>query len=296
MPNTLLTESKLNTQNTCLIISLPRGLYRLTKCDDCKFIFKCDSCDNNLTTVRSGNYNILICSECQTNYPYPNKCTKCSSTAIKSLFGGRDYLEEKLLSEEIQADVSNRLYDPTINYHQYNKVIITHSENLFIGIDYQSIEEVTKSLTELILNLKDEVELVFDQKLGSENLENITNPIDWFNRIMIKEKANREKHAFPPANNLILISASEKTHNQAISKLLATRQELLFLKENLLPELGKPSQPYEAKMLKRKGLYTMHLYLKYPKNYENLTQLNKKIIELKKQYRLTVRLNPRHIF
>jgi hypothetical protein len=40
----------------------------------------------------------------------------------------------------------------------------------------------------------------------------------------------------------------------------------------------------------------VHLYLKYPKNYENITQLNKKIIELKKQYRLTVRLNPRHIF
>jgi primosomal protein N' len=282
--------------NDKLIISLPRGLYRLTRCDDCKLIFKCDDCDNNLTTIKQGTKNILICSECQKTIPYPKSCTNCRSTEIQSMFGGRDYLQDKIDNNEVKADISNRLFDPSLDYSQYNKIIITHSENLFLGVDYQSIEEVSKSLTELILNLNENSELIFDQKNGLDKFDTIGKPLEWFTRIMEEEKLNRTKFYFPPNNNLILISSYEKSLTQAILKLKAVREELLFLKENSLQDLGTPSQPYEARMLRRKGMYTMHLYIKYPKNYVNITELNTKINELKSQYRLTVRLNPRHIF
>jgi primosomal protein N' len=282
--------------NDKLIISLPRGLYRLTKCGDCKHTFKCDNCDNNLTTIKQGTKNILICSECQQTYPYPKSCPNCRSTEINSMFGGRDYLQDKIDNNEVKADISNRIYDPSLDYFNYTKVIVTHSENLFLGIDYQSVEEVSKSLTELILNLNENTELIFDQKNGLYRFDTIGKPLEWFMTIMEEEKKNRAKFYFPPNNNLILISSYEKSLTQAIAKLRTVREELLFLKENSLPELGTPSQPYEAKMLRRKGMFTMHLYIKYPKNYENITILNTKIQELKTQYRLTVRLNPRHIF
>jgi primosomal protein N' len=284
------------TMKSNLIISLPRGLYRLTKCNDCGFVSKCQNCDNNLTTIKLNNKQLLICSECQTQYQYPTKCEKCNSLSVKSMFGGRDYLSEKIINEEINADISNRIYDPTLDYSNYKKIIITHAENLFIGIDYQSTEEVSKSITELILNVSDDTTIVFDQKINTEKVETLDNPILWFYNILNEEKKKREKFSFPPSCNLLLISVSEKSLSQAQAKLNTVRNELMYIRDNNLTDLGKPSQPYEAKMLKRKGYYTMHLFIKYPKNYEKITILNNSILELKKRYRLTIRLNPRHIF
>ena len=278
-----------------LIISLPRGLYRLTKCGICKHIFKCENCDNNLTTIRINNYNNLVCSECQTQYPYPKQCPSCSSVDIQSMFGGRDYLEEQVNLSEYEADISNRIFDPLIDYSVYSKIIITHGENLFLGVDYQSVEETAKSLTELVLHLTNDAQLVIDQQSENSMLNGLENPIEWYRRLLKKESENRDKFAFPPAVNLILITASEKTKSQAQAKLQVVRKEIIELKSSL-PELGLPSYPYEAKMLKRKGFYTMHMFMKYPKNYKNITLLNQRITILKNQYRLTVRLNPRHIF
>lgn len=281
--------------NQTLIISLPRGLYRLTKCEECKFIFKCKNCDNNLTTLKHGNKNILVCSECQTVYPYPKVCPSCNSKEVMSQYGGRQYLEDQLTNSELKADVSNRLFDPILDYKQYSRVFITHSENLFLGIDYASIEEVAKSITELMLNLSDDTEVIFDHKQGLESLEGIHNPLEWYRTIMVQEQSNRAKFFFPPANNLILISANEKTSTQSFAKLTAIRNELIHLRDTQLPELGLPSHPYEARMLRRKGVYTMHMYLKFPKNYPNITLLNNTIKTLKNSYRVTIRLNPRHI-
>ena len=284
------------TQNSkTLIISLPRGLYRLTKCKICKHTFKCENCDNNLTTIKVGTRNMLVCSECQTQYEYPTTCPKCSSPEIESMFGGRDYLEDQLEKNELDVEVSNRIFDPLLDYTSYNRIIITHAENLFLGIDYQSIEEAAKSLTELLVNINPDTQVVFDQKEGISILDGIEDPIKWFNDILEKEKLNRERFAFPPAVNLILISASDKNHSQAQAKLNVVRKELLALQIEL-PELGKPSYPYEAKMLRRRGFYTMHMFIKYPKNYSNVTLLNIEVAELKSRYRLIVRLNPRHIF
>ena len=285
----------MSQKNSILVISLPRGLYRLTKCLDCKFTFRCSNCDNNLTTIKQNNKNILLCSECQTEYPYPKNCTSCKSYNLSSLYGGRDYLQEKLDSNELKVDVSNKIFDIELDYTQYQKIIITHCENLFLGVDYQAIEETCKSLTELLINLANHTEVVFDNKQGNQYLEGIDKPLEWFSNIMAKESMNREKFFFPPANNLILFTANEKTNIQAIAKLQATRQELLHL-QTTLQELGKPSHPYEARILRRKGLYSMHLYLKYPKNYSQITELNSAIRRIKKQYNLIVRLNPRHIF
>jgi primosomal protein N' (replication factor Y) (superfamily II helicase) len=278
-----------------LVISLPRGLYRLTKCKICKHTFKCENCDNNLTTFKVGIKNILVCSECQSQYDYPKTCPKCNSPEIESQFGGRDYLEDQLEKNDLNVEVSNRIYDPLLDYNDYDRIIITHAENLFLGIDYQSIEEAAKSLTELLVNVQDQTKIVFDQKSGGSILDGIESPIKWFNDIITREKLNREKFAFPPAVNLILISSSDKSHSQAEAKLNVVRKELIELQIKL-PELGKPSYPYEAKMLRRRGFYTMHMFIKYPKNYSNVTTLNQCIAELKNRYRLTVRLNPRHIF
>jgi primosomal protein N' len=238
---------------------------------------------------------MLVCSECQSQYDYPKFCPKCNSPEIQSMFGGRDYLEDQLDKNELNVDVSNRIFDPLLDYNDYDRIIITHAENLFLGIDYQSIEEAAKSLTELLVNVNDHTKIVFDQKSGGSILDGIESPITWFNNIIEKEKQNRVKFAFPPAVNLILISSSDKTHSQSEAKLNVVRKELVEL-QSKLPELGMPSYPYEAKMLRRRGFYTMHMFIKYPKNYNSVTTLNQVIGELKTRYRLTVRLNPRHIF
>ncbi|MGL4758786.1 MAG: hypothetical protein ACRCXZ_05595 [Patescibacteria group bacterium] len=290
-----MTFEENNKTNKTLIISLPRGLYRLTKCLICKHVFQCDNCDNNLTTIKQNNKLILLCSECQSSYNYPSQCPKCSSKEINSLFGGRDYLEEVLVQNELQVDVSNRIFNSTLNYKQYNKIILTHTENLFLGIDYQSIEENAKSLSELLLNLEENTKVVFDQAVSNQILDGINNPLKWYQEIIEQESINRKKFSFPPEVNLLLISSSEKNKSNAISKLNIVRSEILELK-SILKDVGTPSYPYEAKMLKRKGMYTMHMYIKYPKNYSEVSTLNRKLNELKSRYRIVIRLNPRHIF
>jgi primosomal protein N' (replication factor Y) (superfamily II helicase) len=300
----------LDRPDKILIISLPRGLYRLTSCKDCGHIFVCDNCDYNLTTVLQGKAKSLVCSECQSSYTYPSSCPKCAGHKIESNFGGRDYLQEKLDAREIvsggqEVAVSNRLYDPNLDYSSFTKIIITHVENIFLGIDYTSVEDGAKSLSELLMHLEDNTQVVLDYKMQNEDmLDGLSQPLSWFEAILIKEKENREFFKFPPYYNILLFSASEKTNQAASNKLLALRQDLLAYMEETTSKGGmadneaslsiKPSKPYHAKILRKKGLYTMHMLFKFPKGYAKITSLQKEVLRLKKMYRVIVRTNPRH--
>jgi primosomal protein N' (replication factor Y) (superfamily II helicase) len=288
-----------------LIISLPKGLFRLTLCKDCNYRFCCDNCSTNLVTFadsKSNNNRNLFCNECQSTYNYPKICPKCGSNNISSLFGGRQNLEElintnslKIEEKNLKIDLSNRIFDPQLDYKQYDKIIITHLENLFLGIDYTSLEDGAKSLVELLLNINPKTQICFDLHLQDQTLlDDIDNPISWYQKLLINEQKNRQLYNFPPFYNLILISATEKKSTLAYDKLKACYLELQhFIKVNNLDEVFL-QQPYPAKILKRKGMYTYHLLLNFPKNYSNISILQSKIKELKQHYYLQIRVNPKH--
>lgn len=84
-----------------LFIYPRRGLYQLTKCDNCGHLFDCSNCDAKLVTYRQYKSTLeLVCHQCQTYYKYPETCPACNSYKIFSRFGGIEELVETIEKEK----------------------------------------------------------------------------------------------------------------------------------------------------------------------------------------------------
>jgi primosomal protein N' (replication factor Y) len=111
---------------------------------------------------------------------------------------------------------------------------------------------------------------------------------------MEEELVNRQKYQFPPFNNLLLLTTQEKDYQKSLQKLHATKEYLEKMKSEI-PGISW-GKVYPARLLRRKGYYSHHLLLKFPKNYSHFPILQKTILGLASLYKLQVRLNPRHTF
>jgi primosomal protein N' len=416
-----------------LFIHPRRGLFQLTSCNTCHYKFGCDNCDCNLTTYRTYESNMqLLCHQCQTFYNFPKVCPMCKGSDISSNFGGVDELIE-VLKKDFGKDVikvesktaidydpkfvyvTTRVFDPSLEYNKFSKIIFIRAENLLASPDYLVNEDVHRSLVELFLQVDETTEVVFDTnnpdllffqelaKLNSlvqddevfsesfdedinlpddchseqgeesvnskvvkttSNLDNcsanisfmpqddtknlsestVTTPlaslppirlikrdlpqtigsanppdgifrfaqddqvagdlgslqkanstiIDWYTSFVEEESRNRQKFLFPPFYNLILLTTQEKSKEKSIQKINSTRQ-YLFGYKNQLKSLTIGS-PYQAKFLKRKGMFSHHLLLRFPRQYGQYFELRDIVKSVSSTYNLQARLNPRHLF
>jgi primosomal protein N' len=121
-----------------------------------------------------------------------------------------------------------------------------------------------------------------------------SNIIDWYTNFVQEESINRQKFLFPPFQNLILLTTQERTREKSIQKINSARQYLFGYKN----ELGQFTigTPYQAKFLKRKGMFSHHLLIKFPRQYTNYFQLRDIVKSAASTYNLQARLNPRHLF
>lgn len=177
-----------------LFIHCRKGLYQLTRCKECDYVWECKNCSAKLTTYRDEEKNLyLLCHQCQTSYLYPKICPKCSSKEVFSLFEGVDNLIESLekkykcqvvrldqikkkknknlnstiselkkqkpvdinFQESRKVYVTTRIYDPSIDYN-FEKIIFIQAENLLASPDYLVQEEVFKQLAELFFTLENQ--------------------------------------------------------------------------------------------------------------------------------------------
>lgn len=314
-----------------LLIHPRKGLFRLTVCQNCGHTWSCQNCSSKLTTYRTSDKQLeLICNHCQTAYNYPNNCPKCHSKQVFSKLGGVDDLEEVIQKEfskttirldkiksfkQINSQIvknsssnqlfsTTRVFDPAINYTQFSKIIFIQAENLLASSDYLVQEELIKNLTELFLQIDRETEVFFDK--NGQNIsffkelqdlslsENRSNLQAWFRQKMEEELKNRQKYQFPPFNNLLLLTTQEKDYQKSLQKLQTTKEYLQKIQSEI-PQVTW-GRVYPAKLLRRKGYYSHHLLVKFPKNYTNFPVLQKAILGLASLYKLQVRLNPRHTF
>jgi primosomal protein N' len=383
-----------------LFIHPRRGLFQLTSCQSCHYKFGCDNCDCNLTTYRTFESNMqLLCHQCQSYYTYPKICPMCKSLDVGSNFGGIDELVEVLKTdfkkEVIKVEsksvigyepnviyVTTRIFDPSLEYNKFSKIIFIRAENLLASPDYLVNEDVHRSLAELFLQVDQSTEVVFDtsnpdlpffvelaklnssigesetysESLGeeislhleqsesgfglpeqslattsersvtSQNLEsefedsqdianrsflrqdgeslinssgtsiqsNPPNIITWYTDFVKEESKNRQKFQFPPFDNLILLTTQEKSKEKSLQKINSARQYLFGYKNEL--QLITIGSPYQAKFLKRKGMFSHHLLVKFPRQYAQYFQLRDIIKSVASTYSLQARLNPRHLF
>jgi primosomal protein N' (replication factor Y) len=359
-----------------LFIYPRRGLYRITKCENCGHVFECENCDASLVTYRQSNYKLeLMCHQCQSSYDYPLRCPSCKSNKIISRVGGIDELVEELEKEfetsvyrfdkgrqkvidiqkanlsssrhfdkreksvtesdsiadlshafemtkgEInqikkesldssdqikpQISVSTRIFDPAIPYSTFDKIIFVQAENLLASPDYLVHEETLKQIAEVLFQAKNHSKIVFDtnspnielfQELIKLNQDHPTpeSPEAWYLRFLEVEKQNRERFGFPPFRNLLLLTTQEKNKDKAFQALEQCVSYLEKVKHEI-PEVSFGS-PYPARFLRRKNMYSYHLLIRFPRQYEHFGKLRKVVTDLSELFRLQVRLNPRHLF
>lgn len=116
----------------------------------------------------------------------------------------------------------------------------------------------------------------------------------WYTDLMIKESTNRQNFRFPPFTNLLLLTTQEKSSADSLESLSAVTNYLATLQQEL-PEISF-GRPYEAKFFKRKGKFSHHLLVRYPRQYPKFARLKTITQWLADKYKLQIRLNPRHLF
>jgi primosomal protein N' (replication factor Y) (superfamily II helicase) len=314
----------MNHQKT-LFIFPKRGLYTMTKCTDCGHVFECNQCDANLVTYRKWEKNLeLVCHQCQSYYSYPLDCPQCHGKEISSNFGGVEELVEiiekesgkELLRYDVAKSVkgiehlhavTTRIFDPSIPYSHYQQVVFIEAHNLLASPDYLVSEEIHKALFELFLSLQEETTVVFDThspdlemfhelaRLNKESLEHLSFE-EWHTSFLHQEEKNRDQFHFPPFNYLLLITSHEKTKESSIEKISSVAKEIkMLISRDIIPEITLTSS-YPSRFLRRKGLFSYHILIRFPRKYQHLGQLRKQIMELSSMYNVQVRLNPRHVF
>jgi primosomal protein N' (replication factor Y) (superfamily II helicase) len=317
-----------------LMVHCRKGLFQLTMCNNCGHKWGCQNCSCNLITYRrQGSLLELLCHQCQTSYSYPASCPKCKSDQIVSNYGGIDDLEEKLITTYHKTVVrldkvkesftalalkyrnrddtiflTTRIFDPSLDYSFFEKIIFIQAENLLSQPDYLVQEEITKSLAEVFLQLSSSnaaTEVIFDTRDSSSDFFqklirlNNTSPEplslkEWYEQFLRTEANVREAFSFPPFVNLLLLTTHEKKSSEARNKLSQVASYLKSIK-NEFPEISF-SNAYSARFLKRKGYYSYHLLIRFPRNYAKFKLLRKEVKNLSSSKGLQIRLNPRHTF
>ncbi len=310
-----------------LFIFPKRGLYSLTKCSDCGYIFDCDHCDAHLVTYRKWEKNLeLVCHQCQSYYNYPLDCLKCHSNDISSVSGGIDELVEILETEtqlpvyrydtlkrvkdkgvQTICGVTTRIYDPSIPYTYYTNIVFIQAHNLLASPDYLVQEEIHKAILELMLSIKQETTITFDTNSPdldlfedlarlNKDVENLISMQEWHTKFLNNENKNRELFDFPPYKNLLLVTSHEKTRELSLEKMQSIEREVKkYIQAGILPDLTV-SNPYQSRFLRRKGMYSFHVLIRYPRRYEHIGALRKEIMSLASMFSVQVRNNPRHVF
>ncbi len=312
---------------------LPRkGLYQLTICQHCGHIFGCANCDAKLVTYRKSDRSLeLFCHQCQTYYNYPTNCPECGQEQIVSKYGAIDELAETLQSqgrtvyrldkaktgkhlqspkklavrEQAEDFLTTRIFDPSLQYEEFDQIIFVNAENLLASPDYLVQEETLKNLSEVFLRAGRHTEIILDTnqteaplikeicRLDKDHPQRQT-VLEWYARFLPKENQLRQTFGFPPHRHILLLTTQEKHRETSFQKL---KQIQLELKKytTLFPEISV-SSPYPARFFRRQNLYSQHLLIKYPRQYPKFSQLREIILSLTSAYQVQVRLNPRHLF
>ncbi len=313
-----------NNKPKILFIYPRKGLYLLTKCNNCKYTYQCKNCDSNLVTYKKWEKNLeLVCHQCQSYYSYPVNCQNCGQEDFSSVLEGIDRLSE-IIEQEVNQKVirldnkkflyskyinesifvTTRIYDPSINYSDFSKVIFVSSENLLSSPDYLVQEDTTKQLTEVLLDCSDKTQVIFDTSSPESelftDLSKLSNMgkkdlLDWFIKFLKQESEIRKQYKFPPFNNLILITVQEKNKDKAWDLINGTKNIISKNQKEKYPDITI-SSPYPARFLRRKNYYSYHFLIKYPKQYPKFFQLKRDLINETKRQNLQIRLNPKHLF
>ncbi|GAB4146442.1 MAG: hypothetical protein OHK0017_06930 [Patescibacteria group bacterium] len=232
---------------------------------------------------------------------------QANNSDISSLYSQSREKDGKLIY------TTTKIFDAQLPYSSFDLVVFVQAQNLLSGTDYLSTEESIYSIFSLILqfNLSADnyqfhppylifdtpyPELPFFQKFRSviQNTKDYKSTVNAYLTFINEEKDLRERFALPPFFNTLLLTIQDKNHQKAREKIMSLHQ---FLAEKISkwPELSL-TPPYPAKLIKRKGYFSYHILIKYPKKFNHLNDFYKEVEYTLRESRVQTRLNPRHLF
>ncbi len=140
-----------------------RGFSPYVECNDCGWIPYCKNCDVSLTYHKKSNR--LNCHYCGYNITYPNECSSCGSSNIKTRGFGTEKVEDEVAILFPEATIARMDLDTTRSRRSYEK-IITDFENRKIdiligtqmiskGLDFDNVRVVGILNADNMLNFPD---------------------------------------------------------------------------------------------------------------------------------------------
>jgi primosomal protein N' len=141
------------------------------------------------------------------------------------------------------------------------------------------------------------VESASAMPLNNSKVENPSHAIlQWHQKMSQKESKNRQVFGFPPFYNLLLLTTQEKKKDQALNKIRIAKDLIQSQFKDLEITGVRIGSPYPARFLQRKGMYSYHLLIKFPRQYKDFEELKTIVSNTAFSSRIQVRLNPQHLF
>ncbi len=224
----------------------------------------------------------------------------------ENLLIGTDYLVQEELTKNIvelflATDSRTKIIFDTVDDNQeFFEDLKQLANNLKSFLDEEDNLESTVENDEnlefeskVLLSKKDSKK-DFEQKNKSQNSNQAI--LNWHQKISEKESHNRRIFGFPPFYNLLLLTTQEKKKDQALHKIKIAKDLIQSQLKDLKMDKIKIGSPYSAKFLQRKGMYSYHLLIKFPRQFQDFEQFKTIITNTTFGSRIQVRLNPQHLF
>jgi len=122
-----------NEQQAILFLNR-RGTSTYVQCRNCGFVVRCKRCEIPLTYHTDATN--LICHQCNTHYPVPSVCPRCSSSRIKYLGLGTERLEQEVQTAFPKARLLRWDRDVTRGRYSHQKILNkfrAHEADILIG-------------------------------------------------------------------------------------------------------------------------------------------------------------------
>ncbi len=262
----LTVENALRTYHRGIIVTTKLGQGAATRCQDCRHLFCCPSCEMPLTQHAG---HILRCHHCGRTEPFPLSCPACHGSRFWPAGAGTERLEEYLTNrfprsriERLEAGrplsdgwdmlvATVKLLDTTVTA----PVIAVASLDTILELpDPSAVERAAQIIVQLRSRAVNRY--LIQTRLPNHPVFNVLEQPEEF---LVGELGKRQSMRYPPAITLVrllMVGSSQAKIASRLSKLAKV------LKDNLSPQFVSVLGPGPAFYEKIKGLYRYHLLLK----------------------------------
>lgn len=302
-----LINNKARINKKTLILFNELNYSKKVSCSNCKYIYKCDNCNINLSYTKEKNQ--LFCRYCNDKMFFRQNCIKCDNKAliysnigieniyeqIKKIFSNLkiktySYEFNKLL--DIEKEFLNSIHDIYLmdfkvlnltKLENIDTILFLNIDNFFDKYDYKQNEKIYLDIIKAISISKDNCQIFILNLYKNLYLDSILKKD--FELFILYEKNLRKELNLPPAifGYTIYISTN---------KLLKGYKKIYNIFLKLKEKIELVQRPFETlDYITNKTIYTFKILIKSKTDiYKELKLFLNNLNEYEKEYLFNIRL------